>query len=302
MNNTGSRPNKKPRALRRIAAVLLIAAMGLFIYYTPAYSGPRLYTDHFEEWIEQHGEPAVGMIEIWHVVKFKPYIGSLGSWLDKAAAKCYSRYIGVYYKVRSVTDEEAASLAERGLKPDVISFSHGSVPITSLQPMSSLPDDAAFSSGIRFENCYALPYCSSGLLLLYTPEAASQYDISDLERSAGTAEDFKAGKAASCVTDIRGAGDLDRAQLAGKCPYFEAVRADSETPLVQYIGLSSNVSDAKRPYCEELMRYITGETAQQSLSAIGLIPILPGLKVHYDRKWLESLYTEFDPYSIPPCF
>ncbi|MBO6060887.1 MAG: hypothetical protein J6P98_02040, partial [Clostridia bacterium] len=120
--------------------------------------------------------------------------------------------------------------------------------------------------------------------------------------SAGTAAEFRSGKVGSCITDIRGAGDLDRAQIAGKCPYFEAEPAEGDIPLVQYLGLAAQIDEAKRPYCEGFIRSVITEGSQAKLAGIGLLPIRQGLEMKFDRAWLGELYARFDPRAVPPCF
>ena len=292
----------KPRWQKRAAGWLLILLMGLFVYYVPSRAMQYIGHDRYEEWVEQHGEPAVGMIEIWHIVGFKPYSGSLGAWLGKEAESFFSDYIGVYCNVRSVTQEQAQELYSRGLQPDVISFAHGTVPVTNLAPLSFTADDAAFQSGLCYGKQYALPYCASGWLLIYAQEAASSGDIADLAASSGSAEEFKAQKAPSCITDIRGAGDLDRAQLMGKCPYFEAEPFEASEPLVQYIALGAGVSPEKRPYCEGLICFVTGSDSQQRIASLGLLPIISETSCDFERDYIKELYERFDPAAIPPCF
>lgn len=299
---SGYKQGRKASLQRITASWLLILLMGLFVYFVPAYAMPRIGVDHYEKWVEQHGEPPIGMIEIWHVAGFKPYSGSLGSWLERTADKYFSDYIGVYYKVRSLTPDEANELYSRGLCPDVISFPHGYLPLTSLTPLSFSPDHAAFQSGVCRQRQYALPYCASGTLLLYTQEAASSDDKDRLISAAGTAEQFKAQKTSSCITDIRGTGDLERAQLLGKCPFFEAAPIKAGESLVQYVGLGSQISPGKIPYCEGLIEFIVSQECEESLPSIGLLPVLPVSDPDFERDYLMELYSLFDSDLIPPCF
>lgn len=40
-----------------------------------------LEQDQYREWLEPEEEEFSGVINVWHVVRFKPYMGSVGAWL-----------------------------------------------------------------------------------------------------------------------------------------------------------------------------------------------------------------------------
>ncbi|MBO6061254.1 MAG: hypothetical protein J6P98_03975, partial [Clostridia bacterium] len=101
--------------------------MGLFVWLSPRVYLPGLGVDWYGLW-QEHAEPVrLEMIEIWHIADFKPYVGSLGGWLEKRAEEYFSKIDGAYYKVHAYTREQALEQLARGSRPDIISFSHGSV-------------------------------------------------------------------------------------------------------------------------------------------------------------------------------
>lgn len=67
---------------KTIAAVLLAAVL-LFMIYLPKCAGKMLERDQYREWLEPEEEEFSGVINVWHVVGFKPYMGSVGAWLKK---------------------------------------------------------------------------------------------------------------------------------------------------------------------------------------------------------------------------
>ena len=166
------------------------------------------------------------------------------------------------------------------------------------------PDnDLCVTSGVYDGHLYAVPYCASGSLLLYDPNAALGLSSEQLTASAGTADEFKKGKAISCVCDIRAAGDLYRAGLTGNAPYFEAEpHENAESTLVQYLGISRDIEGYKLKYALGLIGFLTTEKAQSKLCDIGLMPMLIGAHTSYDQPWLTELSSRFDPYSIEACF
>lgn len=109
---------------KTIAAVLLAAVL-LFMIYLPKCAGKMLERDQYREWLEPEEEEFSGVINVWHVVGFKPYMGSVGAWLKKIADRAERRHFGVYFEVESISETEAEAKLQNGEFPDVISFPAG---------------------------------------------------------------------------------------------------------------------------------------------------------------------------------
>lgn len=82
---------------------------------------------------------------------------------------------------------------------------------------------------------------------------------------------FKSGKAAMAIADLRAANEMEASQIAGKGFSFEASALEGGIPLVQMIGLTSTVSDEKRPYALEFIECLFSEKAQKQFVQQGLI-------------------------------
>jgi len=93
---------------KTIAAVLLAAVL-LFMIYLPKCAGKMLERDQYREWLEPEEEEFSGVINVWHVVRFKPYMGSVGAWLKKIADRAERRHFDVYFEVESISETEAES-------------------------------------------------------------------------------------------------------------------------------------------------------------------------------------------------
>ena len=270
--NNDKSVNKRLRK-RVVIMLLLLIPQVLFLVYSPGFFTGRLDSDPYSEWMQFEREAPVSVITVWHIVGFKPFVGSLGNWL-KDTAKAYSAdRFGIYIEVSSYTPEEAAEQLERGVRPDVISFSD-ECPIELLQCLGT-------------EEVSSLTYCASGKVLVYDPEKCDPSLLNESVR--GTADEFKKGKTVCCECDIRGAGDLLRAQLNGKCPYFEVEPIGAEAKLVQRIGISSRIEEAKLPYAQGFIDAVLSESRQYALVSIGLIPVNKGVGTDYEFDWLERL-------------
>ena len=267
----------KNRIRRILSSCVMLMLAGAFVMLSPKWYADKLKSDPYEEWMQYAKEPTVGVIEIWHVVGFKPYSGSLGAWLDTQAKNYSKRFIGIHFEVSSMTPEEAENRLQTGKRPDMISYQKGCVPDLGLMDISGAGEAGA-------------DYCASGRLLVYD-SSLNNKAIDAIRAEAGTLEEFKSGKARSCVTDIRGAGDLERAQLMGKAPYFELAALEAGDDLVQSVGIAESADEKKLPYMLGFIEYLLGEKAQHSLPSIGLLPVAEVSDPAFERDYLKELYS-----------
>ena len=306
MNGSGI-SGKRKTARRITAAVLLFLTAGA-MYLSPPFIRALFEREGYSDWMQLKTEPRVLIINVWHIVGFKPYLGSLGSWLTSRADEFKSKYIGIYFSVKSFTPDEAARLMERGMLPDIVSFAGGTYSpelIKRLDESRFAIDGYSAESG-ECDGClYALSYCASGKLLLYDPSTASGMSREDIIGKAGSAEEFERGKALSCICDLKTAGDLYRAVLSGNAPYFEAEpyeTAEKYPQLVQYVGIRREIDDIKLEYALGFLEHLIGSSSQSKLGELGLMPINTRSDPVFDQKWLDELYSQFDPYKIEGCF
>jgi hypothetical protein len=133
------------------------------------------------EWLKVEPEPFTGIITLWHIVGFKPYEGSAGSWLIGWTKKFERRYSGVFIEVLSMTPEEAEQRLARGEKPDMYSFPLGWSYPDRFKKLDS--GDRAFignldACGMAEGDCYAVPFMTSGYMLLINTEFAQEQSFS----------------------------------------------------------------------------------------------------------------------------
>ena len=92
-----------------------------------------------------------------------------------------------------------------------------------------------------------------------------------LEDEVASYDQFKAGKAALAIADLRAVAELDGLQTAGKGLAYEAAILPGSTSLVQMIGFFSGISEEKRPYAAELIEHVFSEKSKKRLTQLGLI-------------------------------
>lgn len=284
------------KSFKKIISIALIPLIALFIVQLPNYAAYELHRNRFNEWLMHEDEPFSGSISIWHIVEFKPYIGSLGNLLKAAAELIEKKHFGVYLNIEAMSADEAEGRMAGGEYPDVISFPAGFNDESILQALDAA-DVEIFESltecsiGRVNSTTYALPYAASCRLLLYYPAKYTPDETLDIGSALMYSfEDFKKGTVPCCIADARAAGDLLRSVLAGKAEYFEAAPFEDTTELVQYFGICNCCAEEKMPYIIEFFASIYSKHNREAICDLGLLPIGFGDECKYEQDFLEQAY------------
>ncbi|MEE0766020.1 MAG: hypothetical protein UIK34_00550, partial [Christensenellales bacterium] len=155
---------KRERILGGLGALLVLA----YLVIMPGYllQQPRDWTLKKQQ---ENQETFAGIITLWHIVDFKPYAGSLGTWLSDRAATFEKRHFGVFMNVTAMTVEECAARMERGERADVYSFPMGWGYMERFAPLPELETavkPALAGTGSQDGTAYGVPYAMSGYFLL----------------------------------------------------------------------------------------------------------------------------------------
>lgn len=314
----------------RIACAAMTLAIIAFMALSPGYIAA-----HRQNLTQQHrqqsDESYQGIISLWHIVGFKPYQGSVGAWLEKAAAALEKKHKGVYFEVQSMTLADYEARRERGEKADMYSFPLGWEYIEELQPVDlampamrgNLADSCRYNGGL-----YGIPYAASGYVLavnsrimqekgldtdmlrgmIRSGEARASGDeiiacIYGAKGELGDEEDFSGEKSWAAFIDARAAGDMERKVQAGKGFPFEALPCTNYTNLVQYLGIGGGAEEEKRGYILEFMQYALSEDKQRSLMELGLIPAIAAEEQpESETPAVGAIYENSGQLTAPQCF
>ena len=313
-----------------ILSLVMTALMAAFMAISPGYiAGDRMPLTLQRE--AENIEDYQGIITIWHIVGFKPYQGSLGSWMSSAAAQFEKKHRGVYFEVDSITEDEYDARIARGEQPDVFSFSLGKVYVDQLREMNmEIPElkGNLFGIGCSGGKLYAVPYAASGYLLMHNQRLVQEMGMdadgmADMLKSGNasaagnavcacvygaagellTEEDFLEEKAASAFMDARAAGDLQRKVQNGKGFPFEAAPCGNYSDLVQLIGINVNAHPDKLGCIYELIELCLSQENQMGLCDIGLMPAVAEIQPDKaDEGAVELLFEELSDIAAPNSF
>lgn len=130
---------------------------------------------------QESGESFSGIITLWHIVGFKPYQGSLGTWLSDRAAALEKKHFGVFINVTAMTPEEFEERLLRGERADAYSFPMGWGYVERFQPLPDIKAEllpALDGTGTQEGEIFAVPYTISGYLLLANSRLEQEKNIS----------------------------------------------------------------------------------------------------------------------------
>lgn len=279
----------------RFISIVLIPIIILFIVFLPRCVDDELHRNRFEEWLDHEKEEYTGSISVWHVVGFRPYIGSVGNIIKDAAKSVEKRHFGVYITVTALSAEDAAQRMANGEFPDALSFPAGFIDESRLRAFTE-DETAGFerladlSGGELNSVIYALPFTASCELVIYCQSKVSSDEIDIEQAEQNSLEDFKKGSVSCCVADARAVGDLMRKVLAGKADYFDVLPLDRGSKLVQYLGISRDCIEVKIPYINELFSGLFSEKKQKELCELGLYPLAREAELVYEQQFLSEAY------------
>lgn len=201
---------KRARILGGLGALLVAA----YLIFMPGYllRQPRDWTLKKQQ---ENQETFSGIITLWHIVDFKPYAGSLGTWLSDRAASFEKRHFGVFINVTAMTVEECAARMERGERADIYSFPMGwgyMERFAALPALETALKPALEGTGSQAGTAYGVPYAMSGYFLLVNSRLEQEKGVSLPE------EGWQAGlqAAADALTFTYGKRNTQQYGLAGE--------------------------------------------------------------------------------------
>ncbi len=317
----------------RVLRALLALAIAAFLLFSPRFLLEGLSQDYTHGIFELEEPEWEGIIELWHIVDFKAYQGSVTRYLAARTEAFCKAHPGVFIEVTGMTVEAFAERYARGDRPDAYSFPGGLLYREQLRPLPAEIDGlAALRPGLRAAEAegtvYAAPYLMSGYFLLVNtqnalfssarpPASPEEVDLQaamdggDLEAPAvyaallglsgslAEAGAFRAGKAACQVADARALGDLQRAQEGNLL--FAALPMTQYTDQVQYLGAAADTDDTRAAIIAALCDFLLQDEEQAQLPALGALPVT-NAEVAYAERLLADWNAACTTIAVPDPF
>lgn len=267
-------------------AILLAAAIFTATFGAGKISEKKSYAEE---------KPYKGVITVWQIDTFEGGAGSRKNFLLSAARGFERLNSGVLVMVISHTEASANAAYDKGETPDAVSYGRGFYPKNA----KKITPDKKFVGGMIGSDCYAVPWCRGGYILIENPAIGSKTgagkgktlpDLSEEELLVSEGENT-APLVAFALSGLK-AKSVKRLSpmeayvkyTEGKTRYFLATQRDAVrlnrrgeifdyyplrayNDLYQYISLTS-VSPEKSVYAEKFINYILEEKVQKTLGKI----------------------------------
>ena len=248
-----------------------------------------------------------GIITVWQVDGFEGGTGSRKQFLLKVARNFEKTFTGVLVMVTNYTADGVKENFEKGIFPDLISYSNG----VDLLGYSQINVDRTVKGGIVGGRTYATAWARGGYVLISNPllvqEKTQDLPLESVVVSQG---DYTQPLAALSLQGIR-AKQVETLKpmdayvrfVGGKTPYMVGTQRDIVRlnnrgmeviilPLTEYNDLYQYISvtatdPVKRLYAERFIEYLTSDKVQQRLGEICLFS--PYIKVEYQNEGLAAM-------------
>ena len=319
------------RFLRWIMAALII----VYLIVSPAIIQKGLARDQYRDWLTPEKPAWEGRIELWHIVSFRVYQGSVTRYLRERADAYCRAHPGVYMEVVGLTEAQYESRVARGAFPDAYSFAGGLLYAEQLRPFSYEPPDfrGTLRPAAAGGNTYAIPWMMSGYFLAANTQLLSKYrmelpespDAAFLQEAlslGGTspqlamplilaaraaldgmpAEEsaFTGGRSMLAVLDARSLGDILRGSSGNLT--ISAQPYESYTDQVQYIGAARQTDEVRAAIIADFIAFLLTDAEQERLSTLGALPVTRSAEPAFAENELELLYAALQNPLTPEPF
>lgn len=277
----------------KILRTVLCAAMICFLLFTPAKLVQGAQKSYVDPRFERDPDRYTGSIVLYHIVRHRPYAGSLTQWLKRRAEAYEKKHKGTYIEIEGMDEKTFAERIESGRRPDAYSFFSGSLYADRLQ---SIPDLSIPLREGLFLADRCVPYCFSGYCkLLKHPEGAGEktyYADEILAARLDAGENMASEEKADVLfLDLRRAGDLIRYKDGFGLSTIEPI--DSFTDAVCWIGVDRETDAAKTAVILDFTAFLLTQESQQTLDALGLFSVRSDVRQTPPDPILKPIYKAY---------
>ena len=281
------------RYFMKIIRLLLCIALICFILFTPGKLVSGAQDSFVDARFVRKERTVSGTIVIWHIVRHKPYSGSMTQWLKNRAAEYEKAHKGTFIEIEGMDEATFSERLEHGRTADAYSFFSGSMYRDRLARMPDLL--IAYREGLfRTEN--AVPYCYTGYCkLIKKPDGGGNqsYYGDDLlaARTGGGKNEASEERADVLYLDLRRAGDLIRYKEGFTLAAIEPI--DNFTDAVCWLGIDRETDAKKQEALLDFISYLLSSDAQQTLNALGLFAALSGVRNVPPESGLKAVFKMY---------
>lgn len=319
------------RFFRWIMAALII----VYLVVSPGLIQKGLARNQHRDWLTPPTPTWEGRIELWHIVSFRVYQGSVTRYLRERADAYCKAHPGVYMEVIGLTEAQYESRVARGAFPDAYSFSAGLLYAEQLRAgdYALPPLRGTLRPAMAAGKTYAVPWMMSGYFLAANTQLLSKYrmelpespDAAFLQEALALSDTspqlamppilaaraalsgipaeesaFTGGRSMLAVLDARALGDILRGTSGNLT--ISALPYGSYTDQVQYIGAARQTDAVRAAIIEDFAGFLLTDAEQERLSSLGALPVTLSAAPAFAENELASLYAALQKPLTPDPF
>ena len=268
--------------------------MILFLLFTPQMLAEKAQEKFVDTRFVREKDRYEGTVVLYHIVRHRPYIGSLSAWLQRQAEAFEKKHKGIYIEVEGMDEAAFYERLEYGRRPDAYSFFSGSLYDDLLQPMESF--DLPLREGL-FSTERCVPYCYSGYCMLKKDPSGGEAkrfcedDVPAARLGMGENE-VPEEKADVLVTDLRRAGDLIRYRDGFALSELQPI--DCFTDIVCWLGIDRNADAEKAAVLRAFYLWLLSADCQETLSGLGLLSVRSDVKNVPADALLKKVFAAYE--------
>jgi hypothetical protein len=277
----------------KILRMILCAGMICFLLLSPSKLVQGAQESYVDARFQRDPDRYTGSIVLYHIVRHRPYSGSLTQWLRTRAETYEKKHKGTYIEIEGIDEKAFRERMEGGRRPDAYSFFSGSLYPDRLQTIPDL--GVSLREGLfRADRC--VPYCFSGYCkLLKHPDGAGKetYCADEILATRVDAGENTASeeKADILYLDLRRAGDLIRYKDGFALSQLEPI--DSFTDAVCWLGIDRETDAAKAAAILDFTAFLLTPESQQTLDALGLFSVRSDVRQTPPDPILKRIYKTY---------
>ena len=276
------------KALRIVCSLALV----VFLLFSPAALIKGAQTSFTDARFVQKEKGYQGTIVLYHIVRQRPYTGSLTKWLTDRAEAYEKKHRGTHIAVEGMDEAAFSERLEYGRGADAYSFFSGSVYEDLLKPVSVF--ETPYRDGL-FQTDRCVPYAYSGYVKLIRSDrnGTSAYYGSDLTaaRLGAGRDDAPEEKADVLFLDLRRAGDLIRYKDGFAASELEPI--DNYTDAICWLGIDRNADEQKVEALTDFFAYLQSPDVQQTVNTLGMLSVRKDVRDTPPEALLKPIYKTY---------
>lgn len=295
--------NKRKNILILLVEITAVSLMILYLVFMPKTIMSRLEENAYNKIFKPDLKNEAFMLDVWHIVEFKPHTGSLNSYFSEYSLEFEKNNKGVFINNAAMTVEEYYERINRGERADVYSFPASQEDkINLLSFEEDETEGLLFNSekhGIKGGRRTAIPYALFGSFIVGNSELLQKKNmeftlenIENLRSNMGDNEQFLNKKECLTIADVGTLGSMERKYESGKGFRIDALPLKENSEQLQLLGVAADIQEKKKDTAFNYIMGLNNAKWVEKLCKMGVIPTVKcdEAKIEFQNSYVRAYY------------